>query len=302
MTRNAIAAAGLAALMILSVPGHAGSGEGPRVIASFSILGDFVREVAGDHARIRTLAPVGAEVHEYELRPSDFMELEKAEAVFYNGLNLEQWMGQVEATVGEGVPVVALGELSDLETLPIVTGEYSGSPDPHLWMDPRRAQQYVAAIADTLSQVAPEHEDAYRSNAQSFRARLEELHDHLEQTLSAIPDEGRTLITSEAAFLYLADAYGFEHDGIWGTNSESEGTSRQLMRIIDIIEQRQPQAIFWESTISDRYVESVSGDTGVPIAGPLYVDSLGEPGSGAESYIDMMETNARVLVEALADE
>ena len=160
MTRNAIAAAGLAALMILSVPGHAGSGEGPRVIASFSILGDFVREVAGDHARIRTLAPVGAEVHEYELRPSDFMELEKAEAVFYNGLNLEQWMGQVEATVGEGVPVVALGELSDLETLPIVTGEYSGSPDPHLWMDPRRAQQYVAAIADTLSQVAPEHEDA----------------------------------------------------------------------------------------------------------------------------------------------
>lgn len=302
MIRNGIASVCIGLLVLCVTPSHAGSGDRPRVVASFSVLADLVREVAGEHARVRTLAPVGAEVHEYELRPSDFMDLEDAQVIFYNGLVLEQWMGQVRATVAGDAHLVGLAEQSDRDTLPIVTGDYSGSPDPHLWMDPRKAKQYVTTIADTLSKVAPQHEAAYHGNAEAFNARLDELHDYLGQTLSAIPDEGRTLITSEAAFLYFANAYDFEHDGIWGTNSETEGTSKQLMRIIDIIGQRQPRAIFWESTISDRYVQSVSGDTGIAVAGPLYVDSLGEPGSGAESYIGMMETNAQVLVEALADD
>ncbi len=300
MTHRTAVSAFIALIMLLALPIQAQSK--PTVVTSFSILSDFAREVAGDHARIKTLAPVGAEVHEYELRPSNFKDLEKADVVFYNGLDLEQWMGQVEATVADGVPVVALAEDDDLETLSIVTGDYSGNPDPHMWMDPRKVKHYVARIADTLSDVAPDHESSYRANAEAFKERLDELHEHLKETLAAIPEEGRTLITSEAAFLYLADAYDFHHDGIWGTNTESEGTSRQMMRIIDILEERQPRAIFWESTISDRYVEGVSGDTGVPVAGPLFVDSLGKSGSDAENYIDMMKTNARVLVEALGDE
>jgi len=282
------------------LPAHAD--ERPVVLATFSILGDFVREVAGDQVDLKVLAPVGAEVHEYELRPRDFIALENADLVFYNGYNLEQWMGQVRATVGEGVPVIPLAERSDLETRPIVTGDFSGDPDPHMWMDPRAAKVYVEQIADALSKVAPAHESVYRENAERYQARLADLHEEIRETLAAIPEDRRTLISSEAAFLYFAHAYDFHHDGIWGTNTETEGSSRQIMRVIDIIQERQPKAVFWESTISSRYVEGVSEDAGVAVAGPLYVDSLGASGSGADSYLKMMRENARVLREALADD
>ncbi len=110
------------------------------------------------------------------------------------------------------------------------------------------------------------------------------------------------LLSSEAAFLYFADAYRFEHDGIWGTNAETEGSPRQLMRVIDRINERQPAALFWESTISDRHVTSIARDTGLPVAGPLYVDSLSEPDGEAADYFAMQRHNVALLRRYLASE
>ncbi|MDX1587764.1 MAG: zinc ABC transporter substrate-binding protein [Oleiphilaceae bacterium] len=290
----------LFALVVLSVPVQASSG--PLVVTTFSILNDFARQVVGEHGEARLLAPVGAEVHEYELRPRDFVSLEQADLVFYNGYDLEQWMHQVRATVPDGVPVISLARESGFETLPIVTGEYGGTPDPHLWMDPNAARAYVTVIEEALVEVAPEHADAYRDNAERYRNELTRLDEALREMLAPIDGDNRTLITSEAAFLYFANAYDFHHDGIWGTNSETEGTSEQMMRIIDLIKKRKPRGLFWESTISSRYVEGASRDTGTPYYGPLYVDSLGEEGSGATTYIDMLKSNANLLRETLADE
>ncbi|TVP56379.1 MAG: ABC transporter substrate-binding protein [Halomonadaceae bacterium] len=275
--------------------------RGPVVVTTFSILGDFTRQVVGDRGEVKVLAPVGAEVHEYELRPRDFVNLEQADLVLYNGYNLEQWMGQLRATA-KGVPVISLARESGYPTQPIVTGEYGGDPDPHLWMDPRAAKAYVTVIEEALVEIAPDHAEQYQRNAARYREQLAELHEQLQQQLEAIDSDHRILITSEAAFLYFANAYDFHHDGIWGTNSETEGTSSQLMRIIDIIEQRKPKAIFWESTISSRYVEGVSQDTNTPYAGPLYVDSLGDGNSGASTYIHMMQHNAALLRKALGND
>jgi manganese/iron transport system substrate-binding protein len=166
-------------------------------------------------------------------------------------------------------------------------------------MDPAAAQQYVAVIRDALSEADPEHADAYAANAETAIEEIAEARRKAEDLMACIPDEQRVLITSEAAFHYFSDVFGFDHDGIWGTNAEAEGTPAQMMRIVDLINERQPRAIFWESTISDRYVRSVSEDTGVPTAGPLYVDSVGESGSGAESYTGMLLANARLLRETL---
>ncbi len=286
-------------LLGASLTPFAEAGDRPTVVVTFSILEDFARAVAGEHAEVVSLAPRGAEVHEYELRSIDFRALEKADLVLYNGLNLEQWMGQLRATVRDGVPVVSLAAESGVETLPIVTGDYQGTPDPHVWMDPCKAASYLEVIARELARLAPDREPAFKANAAAYRNELHGLYRDMARALGEIPEARRTLITSEAAFVYFADAFGFFHDGIWGTNSESEGTSRQLMRIMDLIEERQPSAIFWESTISSRYVESVSIDTGVPYHGPLHVDSLAEPGSAADSYPGMMRENLRVLTEAL---
>ncbi|MCE8011901.1 zinc ABC transporter solute-binding protein [Halomonas desiderata] len=270
-----------------------------KVAATFSVIGDLVRDVAGDDADVTVLTPVGAEVHEWELIPSNFIALEEAEVVFYNGYGLEQWLSQINATVGSGVPVVALAEESGYTTQPIATGEYAGEVDPHMWMDPRAAAAYVGVIADTLAEARPDAADAFQARAEALQESLHALHKELLETLADIPEERRLLITSEAAFVYFADAFGFEHDGIWGTNAEEEGSPRQIMRIVDLIEEKRPAAIFWESTISDRHVRSVADETEVEIAGPLYVDSLSEPDGAAPDYAGMLRHNVGLLREAL---
>ncbi len=281
-----------------STLGHA---EAPplRVAVTFSVLGDLVREVAGEDAQVEVLTPVGAEVHEWELIPSNFFALEQADVVFYNGYGLEQWIGQVNATVGEGVPVVALAEQSGFATQPIATGDHAGEVDPHMWMDPRAAAEYARVIADTLAEARPGAADGFQARAEALGETLLALHEALSESLAALPESQRLLITSEAAFVYFADAFGFEHDGIWGTNAEEEGSPRQIMRIVDTIRARQPAAIFWESTISDRHVRSVAAETEVAVAGPLYVDSLGEPGGTAASYADMLRHNVQLLIDHL---
>lgn len=272
-----------------------------RAVATFTVLGDLVREVAGEDAEVEVLTPVGAEVHEWELVPSNFIALEGAEVLFSNGYGLEQWIGQANTTLRDGVPSVALAEASGYPTQPITTGELSGEADPHLWMDPRAAAAYAQAIAETLGELRPGAAAAFQTRAETLEKTLYALHDELLEQLTSLPETQRLLITSEAAFVYFADAFDFEHDGIWGTNAEQEGSPRQLMRIIDRIKERQPAAIFWESTISDRHVRSVAEETQVQVAGPLYVDSLSEPDAEAPSYTALLRYNVQLLLAALGD-
>nr|WP_232230415.1 zinc ABC transporter substrate-binding protein [Halomonas sp. 1513] len=273
-----------------------------KVAASFSVLGDLVARVAGDDAEVRLLTPIGAEVHEWELIPSNFIDLEEADLVFYNGYGLEQWLPQVESSVRDGVPLVAVAEASGYPTQPIVTGEQAGEPDPHLWMDPRASAEYARAIASALSEARPEAAEGFEARGEALAESLDALHAEIDEALAEIPAEQRLLITSEAAFIYFADAFDFEHDGIWGTNAEEEGTPRQLMRIVDLIEARRPAAIFWESTISDRHVRSVADETDIAIAGPLYVDSVSDAEGEAPDYPAMLRHNAALLKGALGAE
>lgn len=273
-----------------------------NVAVTFSVLGDLVKKVAGEDAHVSVLTPVNAEVHEWELTPDNFAALEDADLVFYNGYQLEQWMRQVEATVSKNVPIIAVAEATDYPTQSIVTGEMEGDVDPHLWMDPRAAAAYVQVIANAMEDLLPHQAEEIQQRAISLKEQLHDLHVELQEALEVIPEERRLLLSSEAAFLYFADAFNFEHDGIWGTNAETEGSPRQLMRIIDIIDERQPTALFWESTISDRHVTSIARDTGLQVAGPLYVDSLSEPAGEAADYFAMLRHNVALLRHYLAAE
>lgn len=271
----------------------------PRVVATFSVLGDLVREVAGEDVKVDVLTPIGAEVHEWELVPSNFIALERADVVFFNGYGLEQWIGQVSATVADGVPVVALAEVSGFPTQSIVTGDFAGDTDPHLWMDPRAAAEYAQVIATSLGEIRPDAAAAFQARADALRVSLIALHEELLEQLSELAQEERLLISSEAAFVYFANAFDFEHDGIWGNNAEEEGSPRQIMRIIDKIREREPVAIFWESTVSERHVRGVADETQVQVAGPLFVDSLSEPDGNASDYQAMLRHNVQLLRDTL---
>ncbi len=283
----------------VAVPRAALASEALRVVTTFTVLEDLTRQVAGERAEVVTLTPAGAEVHEWELKPRNFMALEHADLVFYNGFNLEQWMHQVRAVVADGVPVVALAEQSGYPTRPIVAGDFEGAPDPHLWMDVRAAREYVRTIREALEEADPGGAAGYRRRAADFKERLDALHDEVVRELERVPAQRRLLVTSEAAFVYFAAAYDFRHDGIWGSNAEQEGTPRQLMRVIDLVNEWEPPALFWESTISDRYVRSVASETGTRVAGPLYVDSVSASSGEAPDYISMMRFNARLVANEL---
>ncbi|MFP4146278.1 MAG: metal ABC transporter solute-binding protein, Zn/Mn family [Halorhodospira sp.] len=292
---------GVAALVLLSGSGAAQGAE-LRVAATFTVLADLVAEVGGERVTVESLTPVGAEVHEWELQPQDFRVLAEAEAVFYNGYNLEQWMRQVRATVAEEVPVVAVGEASEYTTQSIRTGDFQGDPDPHLWMDPRAAQAYVQVIRKVLSEQDPEGAAYYAERAEAYREALDELHEEVAETLEAVPEQRRFLVTSEAAFSYFAQAYGFEHNGVWGTNTEEEGSPRQIMRIIDRLREHNPGAVFWESTIASRYIRSVAEEADAEAIGPLYVDSLSDPEGPAADYPSLMRYNAATIAKALGED
>lgn len=269
------------------------------VSSSFSIIFDFVEQVGQDRIDHRLIVPVGAEVHEWELIPGNFVDLEETDLFFYNGLNLEEWLPQADSVLSARSNLVALAEVIEAETLPIRIGERRGDADPHLWMNPRNVIAYVSAIADALSVSDPVNEEFFRQNAANYQAALEELDQELSEMIEVIPAEKRVLITSEAAFLYFADAYGFLHDGIWGSNAEEEGTPQQIVRILQVIEDNEVAAVFWESTISDRYVQTVAADTQLPVRGPLYVDSLGRSGTYSDSYLQLMRHNVSLIAEAL---
>ncbi|WP_104202056.1 metal ABC transporter solute-binding protein, Zn/Mn family [Billgrantia saliphila] len=292
----------LALPLVAMVGGIPAASATPKVVATFSVLGDLVNQVGGSDIELVVLTPAGAEVHEWELTPNNFIALEDADLVFYSGYQLEQWMRQVHATVGNRAPLVPVAEESEYPTRPIITGEYTGDPDPHLWMDPRATAAFLEVIADTLAEVHPDAASDYRARAEAASETLASLHEEIGELLSSIPDEQRLLITTEAAFGYFADAYDFRHDGVWGNNAETEGSPQQIMRIVDLIEEHQPRALFWESTLTDRYVSSIAADTGLAVAGPLYVDSLSEPDGDASNYIALMRHNALLIRNALLGE
>ncbi|MFW5984831.1 MAG: metal ABC transporter solute-binding protein, Zn/Mn family [Halanaerobiaceae bacterium] len=271
------------------------------IVTTFTILEDFAQNIAGNKGDVRVISPRGAEVHEWELLPENFIDLEQADIVFYNGLNVEQWMDQVQSAVSSEIPVIAVGEVCDYPRQPIVTGDFAGEPDPHIWMDVQGAICYVQIIRDKLQQHNPDLKKTYQKNSHNYIQKLNKLDNYIEKNLNKIPPEKRLLITTEAAFVYFSEAYNLEHNGIWGTNTEQEGTPGQIKRIMDLIEEKKPPALFWESTGSDRYVKNISRDTDIPVSGPLYVDSVGKSDSKAETYIKMMKKNTRLLKKVYTD-
>lgn len=271
----------------------------PIVVTTFTVLQDLTRMVTGDVLDVRTITPVGGEVHEWELIPSNFVDIEQAALVLYNGLDLEEWMGQVRSTVTSGTSVLSVADRSGFATLPIRIGELTGNPDPHAWMNPEGAIAYLDVILVAVSDIAPEYADRFAQNTAQAQQEIRQATAEMKALIDTIPSEQRILVTSEAAFLYFADAFGLEHDAIWGSNDEEEGTPRQIARVVDLIRNRNIPVAFYESTISDRHVRSVAEDTGIRVAGPLYVDSVGAAGSAADSYIGMLRHNVELIVREL---
>ncbi len=272
------------------------SEEGLNIITTISIIADFVENIIGDRSSVTYLVPIGEEPEEYEPVPSDFRKIADADIVFANGVNLEEWLEKIMRNVGDTEVVYVT---KGAPTLTLVDTDIE---DPHLWLDVRYViDYYVKNIVDTLITIDPEGESIYRQNSKAYTDELIALEEWIVKKLSEVPQENRIIIISENACKYLGDAYGFEAEGIWELNAHEEGTPQQISRIVDLVKERKIPAVFVETTVDERYMQMISNETGVAIAGTLYTDAVGVKGSGADTYIKMMRHNIKVIVSGLGE-
>ncbi|WP_336274280.1 metal ABC transporter substrate-binding protein [Vreelandella indica] len=270
-----------------------------RVIASFSVMEELVKRVAGDAVSVNVIVPVGEDVHRWELTPPNVLALEETHIVFYNGLGLEPWIRHIEAMSDDQLTLVEVAKKADYAPLMISTGQYKGEPDPHMWMDPAGAAAYIDVIAATLAEHLPKQADVFYARAEEARKALTTLSSEVKERLDGIPQTNRTLITSEASFGYFARAFSFQAQGIWGVNHETQGSAQAMAKMSEQLAAKRPSALFFESTTPSIHMDALARETSIPLAGPLYVDSLSRADGPAANYSTMLRHNAEVLHTAL---
>ena len=282
---------GLAFAVTLSA---ARAGEPINVVASFSILGDFVRNVGGDRVSVTTLVGADGDVHVYAPAPSDAKRIADARLVIVNGFGLEGWMPRlVQSSGSKAAIVVATDGITPLRL--------GAGTDPHAWQSVANAKIYVANIRDALSAAAPSDSAVFRSNAERYLAELDALDREVRAQVAQIPPPRRKVISTHRAFGYFAAAYGIEFIAPLGVSTESEPSARDIADIITQVRAAKIPAIFLENISDDRLIRRIAAETGARIGGTLYADSLTDEKGGAPTYIDMVRHNIKALTSALAN-
>ena len=265
-----------------------------NAVASFSILGDFVRNVGGDRVNVTTLVGPNSDVHVYTPAPADAKKIADAKLVIINGLGLEGWLPRLVQSAGSKAAIVTA-------TDGIAPRKLGSAADPHAWQSVANARIYVTNIGEALGAADPAGAEAYRANAKTYLAKLDALEREVREATAQIPLVRRKVISTHDAFGYFAAAYGIEFIAPLGVSTESEASARDIARIITEIRARKIPAVFLENISDPRLIGRISAETGAKIGGTLYSDSLtGEKGD-APTYIDMVRHNIKALTSALAN-
>jgi zinc/manganese transport system substrate-binding protein len=264
-----------------------------NVVASFSILGDFVRNVGGDRVNVTTLVGPDSDVHVYTPAPADAKKIADARLVFINGLGLEGWLPRLVQSSGGKANIVTASQ-------GITPRRLGSDADPHAWQSVADAKVYVTNIRDALVTANPADAEVYRANAQAYQAKLDALDREVREAVAQIPPAHRKVISTHDAFGYFASAYGIEFIAPLGVSTESEASARDIAGIITQIKTAKIPAIFLENITDPRLMQRIASETGARLGGTLYSDSLtGEKGD-APTYIDMVRHNIKALTRALA--
>ena len=280
------------ALMVAAVPARAQDRH--NAVASFSILGDFVRNLGGDRVNVTTLVGSNSDVHVYSPTPADAKRITDAKIVIVNGLGLEGWLPRLAQSAGSKAAIVTA-------TSGIATRKLGSDADPHGWQSVVNAKIYVTNIRDALAAADPAGAETYRANSQTYLEKLDALDREVRAAVARIPESRRKVISTHDAFGYFADAYGIEFIAPLGVSTESEASARDIARIITQIRTQKIPAVFLENISDVRLIRRISAETGARVGGTLYSDSLTNEKGDAPTYIDMVRHNIKTLTGALAN-
>lgn len=291
----------LFALIVSALPAAAqAKQEKIPVVATFSILGDFVKNVGGDRVTVSTLVQPNGDAHVYQPSPADAKTVVDAKIVFMNGLGLEGWLDRlIKASGTKGAIVIATKSIKPHEMKEEAGGHAEHKFDPHAWQSIANAKIYTVNIRDALIAADPAGRKVYEDNAADYLKRLGDLEKEVKETIAKIRPEKRRVITTHDAFGYFASAYGMKFIAPQGVSTESEASAKDVARIIRQIRAEKIPAVFMENISDPRLVQRIADETGAKIGGTVYSDSLSDDKGPASTYIGMMEHNIRQFAAAL---
>ncbi|PWC39414.1 metal ABC transporter substrate-binding protein [Azospirillum sp. TSO35-2] len=291
--KRRFAAALAAALALVALPALA---EPVTVVATFTILGDMVRQIGGDEVAVTTLVGPDGDAHVYEPTPADARALGAAKLVVVNGLGMEGWIDRLVKASGYKGPVT----VTSAGITPIAGEEEHGGHDPHAWQSVANAKLYADNILKGLIAVDPAKADALRANHAAYRAKLDAVEAEIKAALAPIPRKDRKIVTSHDAFGYYGKAYGVTFLAPVGLSTDAEASAGDIARMIRQIKKEKIKAVFVETIADPRLLEQITRETGARIGGRVYSDALSAAGGPASTYIGMMRHNLAQFTKALA--
>jgi zinc/manganese transport system substrate-binding protein len=282
------------AFALILLPGAASAGDKLRVVATFSVIGDMVSNIAGDHIDLVTIVSRDSDIETYEPNAADVPKIAGARILFMNGLNddfepwLEPLMKQAKFAGTKVIVTRGVRTLSAEDEHPVGNRPRASVLDQHAWMDPRNGAIYVHNITDALARVDPANAEDYRGRAAAYAKRIKATDAWAREEMAAVPVARRRVLASHDSMQYLANTYGITMISVYGWTNKAEPSAADLARLTDQIRREGVKALFLDSITDPRAMERISKETGAVIGGTLYGDALSPPGGEAPTYIDMI--------------
>ena len=264
-----------------------------KVVSTFSILGDMVKNIGGDKIELTTLVGPNGDGHVYEPTPADAKSIANADLVFVNGLGFEGWIDRlVKASGYKGKIIIATKGIKDLK--------FEGELDPHAWQDLSNGRIYIKNIKNALTDVNPKNSDYYKKKFIAYDEILESMNKSIKDRFADISKKNRKVITSHDAFLYFGRAYDIDFRSPVGVTTESEPSAGELAALITEMRKDGIKALFAENITDPRLIKQLAREVNAEIGGTLYSDALSDASESANTYINMFKYNVNELASVLS--
>ena len=293
-------------VITLSAIAFPAAAEPLKVVASFSIIGDFAKNVGGDRIELTTLVGPDGDAHVYEPKPQDAVAMAGADVVLVNGLHFEGFLQRLVEASATKAAVVELTKgveplAMDKEAHPHAeAGEAPADTiDPHAFQSITNAEIYVKNIADAFCAADAAAATATGPMPMPTPMSSKALDDVVRSAIASIPADKRIIITSHDAFGYFEHEYGLAFLAPEGISTEAEASAADVAALIEQIRHDKASAIFVENITNPRLVEQIASETGLKVGGTLYSDALSDEDGPAATYVDMMRNNIGAIKGAI---